>query len=112
MSAPAIEQLLTLEAELIRRESGDPLDPDAELTSTVVGTVRCELQQTVRGEALDGRLQSTTWRAFLPGDVELTGWDALRVDGVLYELEGDPWQVRHPRGGTFHHVECELRRVR
>lgn len=107
-----LDHLLTLEAELIRRRPVDELDPDAELTGDVVGTTRCELQQTTEGEAHDGRVMRTGWRVFLPADVDLAGWDALRVDGELLELDGDPWRVRHPRSGDVHHVEAAVRRSR
>ena len=106
-----IEHLLTLDAELVRRVAGDPLDPDAELVDEVAGITSCELQQAAATDAHDGRLQQTGWRVFLPAGVDLTGWDALRIDGDLLELVGDPWPVRHPRTGVVSHVEAEVRRV-
>jgi hypothetical protein len=106
-----IDRLLTLDAELVRREAGDPLDPDAELVDVIAGTTRCELQQVAAGDAHDGRVQQTGWRVFLPAAVELDGVDAIRIDGELLELDGDPWPVRHPRTGAVHHVEAAVRRV-
>jgi hypothetical protein len=108
-----LDHLLGLDCDLVRRVNADDLDPDAELVDVEpVTTSRCELQQTFEGEEHDGRVQQTTWRAFLPGDVVLTGWDALRVGGVLYELAGDPWPVRRPGDTATHHVEALVRRVR
>lgn len=110
-----IEHLLTRSCELVRRAVVDPLDPDAELgdLEPVESTV-CELQRTVEGEAAGGRLMVNAWRLFLPADVRLTGWDAIRVDGVdggLLELDGDAWPVRNPRTKTVSHVEAAVRRV-
>lgn len=106
----AIERLLTKPCELVARQAIDPTDPDAELEDVVVGESTCELQQTTAGEVVDGRVMVTGWRVFLPAGVDLSGWDALRIDDVLLELDGDPWQVRHPRTGDVHHVEAALRR--
>jgi hypothetical protein len=107
----AIDRLLTLDCELLERQAVDPLDPDAELELVVVGESRCELQQVTAGEAHEGRVLTAGLRVFLPADVELTGWDAIRVAGVVYELDGDPWQARHPRLEQVHHVEAGVRRV-
>lgn len=107
-----LDHLLTLDADLVRRQPADPLDPDVELEDVVVGTTRCELQQTTAGEVLEGRIMATGWRVFLPADVDLAGVDALRVDGELLELDGDPWHVRNPRTSSVHHVEAQVRRTR
>lgn len=112
MTAGAIEGLLTRDAQLVKRVTVDPLDPDAELEPVVVGSTRCELQQTTAGEDHEGRVLTTGWRLFLPADVDLDGWDALDVDGELVELDGDPWPVRHPLTGEVHHVEASARRTR
>lgn len=108
----SLDRLLTLDAELVKREPVDPLDPDAELGDVIVGTTKCELQHTTGGEVHDGRVMVTGWRLFLPADVELAGVDAIRLaGGEVLELEGDPWPVRHPLEGIVHHVEAAVRRA-
>lgn len=109
---PTLEHLLTRSATLVLRVAVDPTDPDAELEAVDGDETSCELQQTNETDGLDGRVQSTTWRLWLPAGVELTGWDAVRVDGELFELEGDPWPVRNPRTSVVSHVEARVRRVR
>ena len=108
---PTPLHLLTRTATMLRRDAVDPLDPDAELASVPAGTTLCELQQVNEDDANDGRTQVSSWRVWLPADVELAGTDALEVDGELFELEGDPWPVRNPRTSVVSHVEARARRV-
>lgn len=109
----SILHLLTRPATLVRRDSADPLEPDAELVPVDAGETLCELQQSTDTEHHDGRVQSTTWRVWLPAELAgVTGWDALRVDGELFELDGDPWPVRNPRTSVVSHVEARVTRTR
>jgi hypothetical protein len=115
MSAVSPTHLLTRPATLIERVA-DPETPDEYgnpgWTETGIDTA-CELQQVGSSEALGDAVQVTLWRLFLPAETPARGWDALRLEGddVLYELEGDPWQVRNPRTGAVSHVEASARRV-
>lgn len=73
----------------------------------------CELQQARRDEPSDqADLSVTLWSAFfLPGDDVRTG-DALVVDGVEYEMVGDPWDARSPFAGSrLDHVEATVKRA-
>jgi hypothetical protein len=110
MPAPPITPLLRLPATLVRRSAGAVRDEygNVELDELELATT-CELQQSGAREDLDGAVQVVTWRVFLPPDAPARGWDALRVDGRLLELEGDAWTVVNPRSGETHHVEAYLR---
>jgi hypothetical protein len=109
-----LEHLLTLECELLRRrQEGDPDDygnPGWEVVDDE--QLPCELQQEQSYEAEGGVLEISLWRLFLPATAPPAGWDAVRVDDVVYELEGDAWLVRNPRTTVDHHVEARVRRIR
>lgn len=70
----------------------------------------CEIQQQERSEAAEGSIGETLWRAFFPIDTNLQAEDAVIVDGLEYEVVGDPWNA--DSGSTaVHHMEADLRRV-
>lgn len=101
--------LLRRTATLLLRSAGPP-DEYGDPTSVVVSRdVPCDVQQVSAREALEAGLQIGTWRAFLPAEAaDLAGWDAMTVDGVTYELNGDPNPVFNPRLGVVDHVEVAL----
>ena len=108
-----LDHLLTRTGTLLRRvPSGE--DALGDFTYTVVeDAVACELQQAGSGEEHEGATQTSRWRVWLPaGAGDLGGWDAIRVDGQVYELDGDPAPVWHPPSRSVHHVEAEAVRVR
>jgi hypothetical protein len=79
--------------------------------SETVETV-CELQQRRRTEDPEqGELSDTVWDLFLPAGTELTTADSVTVDGVTYQLVGDPWPVRNPATQQDSHVEATVRRA-
>jgi hypothetical protein len=104
----ALDHLLTRPATLLQRDAtgedalGDPTYGTTE-TATVV-----ELQQLASGEDHEGGLLTSRFRCWLPADAPLEGWDAISIDGVLYELDGDPNPVWNPSTRSVHHVEAEL----
>lgn len=102
----AIDHLLTLDGTLLARVPGDP-DEYGDATFQVVSRdVRCELQWGGSREEHEDATQVSTWRFWLPPDAaDLRGWDAIRTEDGVYELNGDPWPVRNPRTGVVHHVE-------
>jgi hypothetical protein len=105
--SPSIAPLLKTPAKLVLRDvaSEDALgDP---VTTTSVVDVMAELQQMGATEALEGGLQTTRWRVFLPPDAPLDGWDAIEVEGRTYELDGDPNPIRSVLDDALHHVEAE-----
>lgn len=66
--------------------------------------------QTSTTETVDGRdVTTTSYRLSLAADEVITAADKVTVDGVTYEVDGDPHHAQTPRGA--HHIECVLRRV-
>lgn len=108
-----IEHLLTRAATLLLRGAGPPDEYGDPTAVEVARGVLCDVQQVSAREALEDGVQVGTWRAFLPADAsDLAGWDALEVDGQLFELTGDPAPVYNPRLGVVDHVEAPLELVR
>jgi len=70
------------------------------------------LQQTTSTElTTSGQQVATNWLALL--DTGATAVDAfgyVRIDGITYEVDGEPNPVSGPDG--LHHVEARLRKVR
>lgn len=111
----SVATLLSVPCELVRRSPSTPDEyGDPTWAETAAETV-CELQQESAVEANGQAVEDTTWRLFLPPGAaspeEPRGWDAVRVSGVTYELDGDTWAVRNPRTGGVSHVEARVRRV-
>lgn len=110
-----IAGLLTLDAQLLRRDPSGPPDEYGNPGWVAVGEpVKCELQLTTSFEDHDAAVQTSTYRAILEpaaAATEVRGWDALEQDGITYELDGDAWRARNPRTGVFSHVEAVVRRV-
>jgi hypothetical protein len=105
--------LMNRPATLLSRTQDGPDDEYGNPTWTeVAAATTCELQQEVGWEAEGGVIQLSTWRVFLPAGTPADGWDAVNVDGDLYELEGDAWPARNPRTKNFTHVEARVRRLR
>jgi hypothetical protein len=98
---------------IVRRTAGETTDAfgnnvSAEASTPVLG----ELQQQQRTEPLaEGELSDTRWIVFLPASTDLSTGDAIVCDGHIYELVGDPWEVRNPRTQTESHVEATVRRT-
>lgn len=109
----SLTNLITRPCTIVqRRESGttDAYGNDVP-AETSIETV-CELQQQRRAEQDDqGELSDTTWQAFFLPSEDIRGGDILIVDGVEYEMFGDPWEARNPRTRVVSHVEATLRRV-
>jgi hypothetical protein len=104
--------LLTLDAQLLRRDQSGPPDEYGNPGWVVVGEpVACELQMQTSFEDHGAALQSSTYRLILAPLAGVRGWDALELDGVTYELDGDAWLARNPRTGQLSHVEAIVRRV-
>jgi len=107
-----LDHLLTHPATLILRTlTGEDADGDPVYSTTETETV-CELQMISSSEEHEGGVEVTRFRVFLPSGAPPAGWDAIRVDGVEYELAGDANAVWHPFERATHHVEAEVVRVR
>lgn len=108
-----ISQLLNRPVTIRVRTAGD-VDVYNDPTSTTadVQTVGY-LDQRLRSEdESDGaQTQEDRWRLMVPADTTVTGWDAVVVADVVYEVFGPPWQVWNPRTRRVSHVEATLRRT-
>ncbi len=72
----------------------------------------CELQQRRREEPEDaGELSVTVWDLFLPIGTVLHTDDTVVVDGLEYEVTGEPWDAR-TGSATVWHVEATVVRAR
>lgn len=111
-----ITNLMNRPVQIVRRgPSGTTDDYGNEIPGeTVVSTV-CEFQnQRGRSDAEDGshnELAESRWDVFLPADTDITSGDALIVDGLEYEVDGEAWPVRNPLTQTMSHVEVTVKRV-
>lgn len=108
-----ISQLINRDCKLIRRSDTGEEDELGNTipTETVVETV-CELQQRRRDEPdMGGEVSQTDWVAFFLPTEDVDTNDLLVVDGLAYELVGDPWTVRDPLAGTDSHIEASVERA-
>jgi hypothetical protein len=108
-----VAALMKIPCTLLTRAQDGPADEYGNPTWTEAErpTV-CELQQAGATEELGDAVQATRWRAFLPADVPVRGWDGLRLDdGTVLELAGDAWPVRNLLTDEISHVEADVLRV-
>jgi hypothetical protein len=90
-------------------EYGDPVLSADDGQATVCAIQRASTILRGGAEGVDLAVESTRWQVFLPADVgPFGGGDYLMIDGVRYDLDGDPWIDTRPRVG---HVEVLARRV-
>jgi len=114
VSAPTIDHLLPYDGTLLRRtadyETGDEYGNP---TWDEVGEpVKCWLEPMGSREELgtDPAVQIRSYRLFLPPETPPRGWDAITVDGVTYELDGDSFmRASLIAGNAAHHVEAYVR---
>lgn len=107
----SLATMLTRTATISRKTQTGPEDdynmPTWVATST---SAPCYLEPASESEDLAGRQVQTVsvWAVFLPG-VALGPNDTVTVDGIEYEVVGEPERWHTPVGE--HHVEVGLRRV-
>jgi hypothetical protein len=70
----------------------------------------CELQKS-QGDEDAAEVADTRWDLYLPAGTEIASGDIVTVDGVAYEVDGDPWPARNPRLRTTSHIEATVRRT-
>lgn len=108
-----IEQMLNRTVTIVHRipdvdydEFSGPL-PDAPSTETMGS-----LDQIQRRE-LDGQgeLAAAAYTLFLPAGTIIDSNDSVSIDGVSYELVGEPFQVENKLTGVIHHLECTVERT-
>jgi hypothetical protein len=107
----SIAQLLNRPCTITHRQDGDERDEygnalDGEMTTTTV----CELQQRQRSETTD-EIAASTWALYLPAGTAIDTGDAVEIEGVSYEVDGEPWAVRSPITKGVSHIEATVRRT-
>lgn len=97
---------------IVHRSAGPANDlgipATVETQTTVDGCTVVPL--TTQEEVSDVDQVVTRWRLFGPPDMAVTVTDAVIVNGLEYEVDGDP-QVWPDFRGVPHHLECYLRRA-
>jgi hypothetical protein len=78
---------------------------------TTASWSRCYLAQNSRTELGDGVIDRDRWALGLPPGVLVDSNDTVTVDGVAYEVRGDPWKVIEPVTGRVSHIEATLQRT-
>jgi len=59
---------------------------------------------------VDREYANTHWRVYIPGDVDLESADRMRIDGVLWEVDGNPAKFVD-EDLYVDHVEADIKRV-
>jgi len=106
-----LTELMNLPVTIVRRSaSGVEDDYGNEIPAeTSIQTV-CEFQQKARGEE-DENLASTQYMLFLPAGTDIDAGDVVVIEGLEYQMAGDPWFARDPESQTNSHVEATLVRT-
>lgn len=111
-----LSALLNRPCTITRKLPGSTTDAygnENPVTQTV--TTVCELQQerhlSDAEPAGQGELSDTKWLLVLPATTTIRTGDTVTVDGLRFEMFGDPWHARNPRTGVESHVECTVRRT-
>lgn len=111
----AVTDLMTRPCTIL--QAGARADDYDQTPGTPVSvTTVCELQSALLGsstgsESGEGAIQTSVLRVFLPPSTEVSGADALVVNGVRYEFSGDPWPVWNPRLEMVSHIEGIVERA-
>lgn len=108
-----LSTLLNLPCTLIRRtESGEKDEYRNDIPGEQAIETACELQQKQRSEDDDlGETSDTRWLLILPAETDVATGDAVVIEGLVYEVIGDPWAARNPRTQQHSHVEATVRRT-
>ena len=95
--------------EIANRYGDDERNWAAAATVTIDG---CALQPASTGEVTDPTRTAVTtrWNLFAPPGADLLPSDRVDVDGVTYEIDGDPQDWSAP-GGRLDHIAAALVRV-
>jgi hypothetical protein len=109
-SAVADRTIVRLRAPSVANRYGDAeADWSAATATTIAG---CALQPAGSTEFTDPTrtVVTTRWTLFLPPGTDLAPGDRVDVDGVTYEVDGEPLDWSAP-GGNLDHVAAVLQRV-
>lgn len=106
-----LTQLLNLPVTIVRRQSSGSTDELGNATSSETEVeATAEIQQRQRGEHDDAVAQSD-WIGFFHPDEDIDSSDRVVCDLGTFEVIGDPWPVRNPRGQAVSHIEASLNRT-
>lgn len=105
--------LINRPATLIRRtESGETDDYGNDIPNEDPVEIVAEVQQQDRSEpSQHPDVSNSNWLAFFQPGTVVHAADSLIVDGVEYEVLGEPWPVRDPLSTLGDHIEATVRRV-
>lgn len=109
-----LTDLMNLPCLIVNRTSDGLDDFGNDVSSEATVETVCELQQRQRerqrGE--DGEeLATGSFLLVVPSGTVLGSADSVVVEGVEYEVSGEPWIVRNPRTHLPSHVEATVVRV-
>jgi hypothetical protein len=112
----SISTLINRPCVILQRSQPGSVDSYGNLeTVDVEAETVCALQKQATlassEPAGEGEFSATGWNIFLLAGVDINTGDAVVVDGLTYELVGDPWPVRNERTGVISHLEAEARRT-
>jgi hypothetical protein len=104
----------TRPATLLRTVDGTERDPNTNRPVRTVQrvpiTISAPQPRPSTETTTDGGAQRQTWDLFVWTDTEITGSDRVEIDGLVYELDGDPGVFRV--GRCFDHQEALISRAR
>jgi hypothetical protein len=102
---------LLVQAVTVRRNAAATTDAEGNTTRPAASdqTYRGRLGQQVTVETLTGgpRTEQTSWLLYLPAGAVIGPQDRVVVDGVTYEVDGQPYRALDGAGAE-HHVEARL----
>jgi len=110
--------LLNRPCQIVHRSPSDTEDdygnllPDESVSSTVCEFQRSASRATGRNENTEiNELAESRARIYLPVGTDITAGDRVIIDGLTYEVDGEPDAVRNPRTQKMSHVEASLIRT-
>lgn len=111
----AIERLLKMPCTIRRRvKTGNDQFGQPVYTVTEVDTV-CYLDQKSRFERSNtlstDHIDHEKYYIYLAKGTVIEARDQVEALGVIYEVDGEPWEAVRARTGEVHHVEATLKRT-
>jgi hypothetical protein len=106
-----LRSLCTRPVVLVRRERVQSTEPygDDELHDVERVDLLAQVHQRTTSETLvEQDTTSAGWVAMIPEGVSIGRDDVIEVDGVPFQIEGEPYHVWHPPTRSFHHWELSL----
>jgi hypothetical protein len=107
----SFEQLLSETCTITQRTAGARDDYNNPVLVDGASTDEpCLLQLFNTGENVYGQDRTlTNYTLFLLPSAEINAYSKVTIDGVDYEVDGDP--AMHPTPAGNHHIEAKVRRI-